>query len=75
MAPSGGYPQYNPNPQTDQSHPIPPEILIDSNITTPTHDNHLKHRFKERAKELYNQAIENQMKPQVPKDFFLTNKI
>ena len=65
LAPSGGYPQYNPNPQTDQSHP---EILIDSNITTPTYENDLKHRFKERAKELYNQAVENQIKPQVPKD-------
>ena len=60
-------PQYNPKPQTDQSHPIP-ELLIDSNIWTPSHDKHLQYRFKERAKELYNQAVENQMKPQDPKE-------
>ena len=28
-------PQTIPNPQTDQSHPIPPEISMDSNIQIP----------------------------------------
>ena len=51
---------YVPNPQTDQSHPlITPDLVIDSNITTPTHDKHMQHKFKERAKELYDQAITN----------------
>lgn len=26
--------KYTPNPQTDQSHPIPPEIIMDSNISS-----------------------------------------
>ena len=38
-------PQYNPNPQTEESHLIP-EIFTDSNISTPIHDNHYKHGFK-----------------------------
>ena len=31
-------PQYVPNPQSDQSHPIPPDIVIDSNISTSIHN-------------------------------------
>ena len=30
-------------PQHDQSHPIPPELIMDSNITTPIHDKHIQH--------------------------------
>jgi hypothetical protein len=37
-------PQYVPNPQTDQSHPISPDIIIDSNISTPIHNKHMQHK-------------------------------
>ncbi len=37
-------PQYVPNPQSDQSNPIPPDILIDSNISTPIHNKHMAHK-------------------------------
>ena len=30
-------------PQHDQSHPIPPELMMDSNITTPIHNKHIQH--------------------------------
>ncbi len=33
-----------PIPQTDQSHPIPPEIIIDSNIQLPIHNKHIHHK-------------------------------
>jgi hypothetical protein len=48
--------QYKPNPQTDQSHPIPPEILIDSNIQIPIHNKHMDHR-----------NLQKEIQPQVPK--------
>ena len=49
-------PQYVPNPQTDQSHPIPPEIIMDSNIDSSIHNKHMHHK-----------NLQNQIKPQVPK--------
>ena len=48
--------QYVPTPQTDQSHPIPPEIIMDSNITSSIHDKHMKHK-----------NLEKEIKPQMPK--------
>jgi hypothetical protein len=47
--------RYQPNPQSDQSHPIPPELLIDSSISIPIHNKHLQHK----------QNIQ-QITPQVP---------
>jgi len=43
------------NPQTDQSHPIPTELMIDSNISTPIQNKHAQHK----------QAVQ-EIKPQVP---------
>jgi hypothetical protein len=37
-------PQTIPNPQTDQSHPIPPEIIMDSDIQLPMHNKHMDHK-------------------------------
>ena len=48
--------QYKPNPQTDQSHPIPPEILIDSNIQISIHNKHMNHK-----------NLQKEIQPQVPK--------
>ena len=37
--------QYVPHPQTDQSHPlVTPELIIDSNISTPIHNKHMQHK-------------------------------
>jgi hypothetical protein len=50
--------QYVPHPQTDQSHPLViPNLIIDSNITTPIHDKHIQHK----------QNIQD-IKPQLPKE-------
>ena len=48
--------QYVPNPQTDQSNPIPPEIIMDSNMSSSIHDKHMKHK-----------NLEKEIKPQMPK--------
>jgi hypothetical protein len=37
-------PQFVPNPQTDQSHPITPDIIIDSNISTSIHNKHMNNK-------------------------------
>ena len=37
-------PQFVPNPQSDQSHPIPPDITIDSNISNPIHNKHVDNK-------------------------------
>ena len=49
-------PQYTPNPQTDQSRPIPPEIIMDSNVSSSIHDKHTQ-----------NKNLQKEIKPQVPK--------
>ena len=49
-------PQTIPVPQTDQSHPIPPEIIMDSNISSLIHDKHT-----------HNKNLQKEIKPQVPK--------
>jgi len=46
--------QSNPIPQKNQP-PIPPEIIIDSNIQLPIHNKHLQHK-----------NLQNQIKPQTP---------
>jgi hypothetical protein len=48
-------PQVIPNPQTDQSHPIPPEIIMDSDIQIPIHNKHMDHK-----------NLQKEIKPQVP---------
>ena len=45
------------NPQTDQSHPIPPEIIMDSNISSSIHDKHQQHK-----------TIKDMIKPDVPQN-------
>jgi hypothetical protein len=50
-------PQTIPVPQTDQSHPIPPDIIIDSDIQLPMHNKHM-----------YNKNLQNMLQPQVPKN-------
>jgi hypothetical protein len=50
-------PQYVPNPQSDQSHPIPPDIIIDSNISTPIHNKHMAHK-----------NLKNIIQPQTPEE-------
>ena len=49
-------PQYTPNPQTDQSRPIPPEIIMDSDVSSLIHDKHTQ-----------NKNLQKEIKPQVPK--------
>ena len=51
-------PQYVPNPQSDQSHPIPPDITIDSNLSTSIHNKHMQHQ----------KNLQNIIQPQIPKD-------
>ena len=48
-------PQPIPIPQKDQSHPIPPEIIIDSNFQIPMHNKHMHHK-----------NLQNQLQPQTP---------
>jgi hypothetical protein len=48
--------QYKPNPQTDQSRPIPPEIIMDSNVSSLIHNKHIQ-----------NKNLQKEIKPQVPK--------
>jgi hypothetical protein len=38
-------PQAIPMPEKDQSHPIPPDIIIDSNIQLPIHNKHIHHKY------------------------------
>jgi hypothetical protein len=49
-------PQAIPVPQNDQSHPIPPDIIFDSDIQLPIHNKHLHHKH-----------LQNIIQPQVPK--------
>ena len=49
-------PQTIPVPQNDQSHPIPPEIIIESNIELPIHNKHIYHK-----------NLQKEIQPQVPK--------
>ena len=42
-------------PQNDQSHPIPPDIIIDSDINTPIHNKHMYHK-----------NLQKEIKPQTP---------
>ncbi len=49
-------PQAIPIPQKDQSHPIPPNIITDSNIQLPIHNKHIHHK-----------NLQNMIQPQVPK--------
>ncbi len=37
-------PQAIPIPKKDQSHPIQPEIIIDSDIQLPLHNKHMDHK-------------------------------
>ncbi len=48
-------PQTIPNPQTDQSHPIPPEIIMDSDVQIPIHNKHMN-----------NKNLQKEIKPQMP---------
>jgi hypothetical protein len=48
-------PQAIPVPQKDQSHPIPPDIIIDSDIQLPIHNKHIHHK-----------NLQNMIQPQVP---------
>jgi hypothetical protein len=48
-------PQAIPVPQKDQSHPIPPDIIIDSDIQLPIHNKHMHHK-----------NLQNMIQPQVP---------
>ena len=48
-------PQYTPISQKDQSHPIPPEIIMDSNISSLIHDKHTQ-----------NKILQKEIKPQAP---------
>ncbi len=36
-------PQAIPVPQTDQSRPIPPDIIMDSDVRLPMHNKHIEH--------------------------------
>ncbi len=47
---------YAPNPQTDQSRPIPPEIIMDSNVSSLIHNKHMDHK----------KNLQKQIQPQVP---------
>jgi hypothetical protein len=49
-------PQTIPVPQTDQSHPIPPEIIMDSDIQLPIHNKHMNHKiYKKKYNHKYQQ--------------------
>ena len=49
-------PIYTPISQKDHSHPIPPEILIDSDFQLPIHNKHMN-----------NKNLQKIVQPQVPK--------
>jgi len=48
--------QYVLNPQTDQSRPIPPEIIMGSNVSSLIHNKHMQHK-----------NLQKEITPRVPK--------